>query len=111
MYLALATSPLHHTCYLAPTSTVFALTFIAPSVLSHTILIISLAKSWQHLQVEKVLGTSVVKILRRDQIFFVLAICLVNFVNVVLVLQQDQRAYRSARTRLPPLPRPRARDD
>jgi len=45
-------------------------------------------------QAEKVLGTSIVRIIRRDQILLVLAICLVNFVNIVLVLQQNQKAYR-----------------
>lgn len=61
-----------HVCYLTPSSPYFALVFISPTILHHIILVLSLYASWKHLRVERTTGTSVMLIVRRDQLLYVL---------------------------------------
>lgn len=83
-----------HACYITPSSTVLALAFLSSSVFHHVLLLLTLWAAHRHLATERVVGGSLMAVLRRDHAGYVLAICLVNFVNVVLVLQTDAPAYR-----------------
>lgn len=75
----------------------FAFSFIAPSVVHHVMLGMTLYKSYAFYQ-EKSLQSpsfaSIIPMLKRDQALWVLAICLTNFSNVVLVVQGDVFAYK-----------------
>lgn len=55
----------------------------------------TLYKSIQHIRATRAGGIrSIMHIVQRDQILFVLAICLINFANLVLVLQRSSWPYR-----------------
>ncbi|KAM0754983.1 hypothetical protein T439DRAFT_126713 [Meredithblackwellia eburnea MCA 4105] len=81
-------------CHIMPASKVFVLAFISPSVFGHVVLLITLWVSWKHLPHERAVGGSLMKTLRRDQFFYVLSICLINFLNVILVLQDAFENYK-----------------
>ncbi|GAA5891533.1 hypothetical protein JCM6882_004502 [Rhodosporidiobolus microsporus] len=82
-----------HVCYIVPTTRVFAIAFLSPTVVHHTVLLLTLFASWRHWMTEKALAASgikppsLMKCLRREHTGYVLATCLINFANVVLVLQ------------------------
>ncbi|KAI5477481.1 hypothetical protein MNV49_006327 [Pseudohyphozyma bogoriensis] len=82
------------TCFIMPSSPVFALAFLSPTAFHHLILGLTLWKCYQHASAERVVGSNVVKTLRRGHVGYVLTICLVNFANVILVLQTSSKAYR-----------------
>ncbi|KAK9899997.1 hypothetical protein P389DRAFT_6555 [Cystobasidium minutum MCA 4210] len=82
-------------CFIVPTSLLYALVFISPTIFHHIVLAMTLYKSIQHIQATRAGGVrSIMNIVQRDQIFFVLAICLINFSNLVLVLQRSSWPYR-----------------
>ena len=86
-----------HLCYLHPTSSVFALAFIAPTVFHHIILGFTLFKSYQHLSQERAIGgQSVVSVLRRDQIFYVLVSTLLVSSGPILTIRSFCRRYVSS---------------
>ncbi|GAA5882522.1 hypothetical protein JCM8547_001464, partial [Rhodosporidiobolus lusitaniae] len=95
-----STSPPLHVCYITSTTPVLAITFLSPAVVGHVVLFLTLFASWRHWATEKALADSGVKTpslmasLRMHHTGLVLAICLTNFVNVVLVLQTAARAYQ-----------------
>jgi hypothetical protein len=92
-----------HLCYLTPTTSVFSITFVSPAVFGHTVLLLTLFASWQHWSTEKALAenvssrTSLMSCLRKRHAEYVLAICLINFANVVLVVQTMVEPYKCAR--------------
>ncbi|GAA5973095.1 hypothetical protein JCM11641_006265 [Rhodosporidiobolus odoratus] len=87
-------------CYLTPTTRAFAIAFISPSLFSHTVLLLTLFASWRHWTAETALSAggnksaSLMASLRKQHAGYVLAICLINFANVVLVLQADAMSYQ-----------------
>ena len=82
-------------CFLLPTSLLYSLVFISPTIFHHIILILTLYKSIIHLRTTRAGGIkSIMNIVQRDHILFVLAICLINFANLVLVLQRRDWPYR-----------------
>lgn len=88
-------SPQIGICYLQPTSMVYALVFISPTIFHHLILVMTLYKSIKHLRATRAGGIrSIMQVVQRDQILFVLAICLINFSNLVLVLQRSSWPYK-----------------
>lgn len=62
----------NHICYLHPSSAVFSLAFISPTIFHHIILVLTLVKAYSHLKAEQLVGGSVMRVLRRDQIIYVL---------------------------------------
>lgn len=82
-------------CFLVPTSLLYALVFISPTIFHHIVLAMTLFKSIQHIRATRAGGIkSIMHVVQRDQILFVLAICLINFANLVLVLQRSSWPYR-----------------
>ena len=85
------------TCFLAPTSQLFAASFVASTVLHHAILAVTLVKTIRHVRKT---GSRLVRSLAADSIHLTLALCLANFVSVVLVLMPDDFVYKLVRGRL-----------
>ncbi|CAD6578498.1 MAG: hypothetical protein CYPHOPRED_000600 [Cyphobasidiales sp. Tagirdzhanova-0007] len=82
-------------CFIMPTSYAYALVFISPTLLHHIILGMTLYKSIKHVRMTKAAGiTSVMTVIQRDHSLYTLVICLVNFANLVLVLQGASWPYR-----------------
>lgn len=82
-------------CFIVPTNLLYSMVFISPTIFHHIILIMTLYKSILHIKATKAGGIkSIMNIVQRDQILFVLAICLINFSNLVLVLQGSSWPYR-----------------
>lgn len=95
IYLSSATPPNLSVCFIIPTSLLYALVFISPTIFHHIVLAMTLYKSIQHIRATRAGGIkSIMNIVQRDQILFVLAICLINFANLVLVLQRSSWPYR-----------------
>lgn len=84
--LALQTPKLS-SCILIPTSKIYCLVFLSPTIFHHLFLGMTLLKSIKHIRITRVVGiTSIMTIIQRDHALYTLAICLVNFSNFVLVL-------------------------
>ncbi|GAA6007193.1 hypothetical protein JCM10207_001540 [Rhodosporidiobolus poonsookiae] len=94
-----STAPLH-LCYLTRTTPAFSIAFLSPTLFGHTVLALTLFASWKHWSTERALAASGVKrpslmtSLRMEHAGYILAICLTNFANVVLVLQDAVPAYQ-----------------
>ena len=84
------------TCFLAPTSPLFAASFIASTVLHHAILAVTLVKTVRHVRAT---GSRLARSLAADSIHLTLALCLANFASVVLVLMPDDFVYKLVRRR------------
>lgn len=82
-------------CFLYPTSMFFVASFIAPSIVHHILLALTLYKAWSYFKESESTGIgSLLRALKRDQTLYVLAICLTNFTNILLVVQGDGFAYK-----------------
>lgn len=82
-------------CFTVPTTLLYSLVFISPTIFHHIVLVMTLYKSIQHIRATRAGGIySIMNVVQRDQILFVLAICLINFSNLVLVLQGSSWPYR-----------------
>lgn len=82
-------------CFIIPTNLLYSLVFISPTVFHHIILVMTLYKSILHIRTTREGGIkSIMQVVQRDQILFVLAICLINFSNMVLVFQGSSWPYR-----------------
>jgi len=94
VYLA-SQAPNLSICFNVPTSLLYSLVFISPTVFHHIVLVMTLYKSIQHIRATRAGGIKfIMHVVQRDQILFVLAICLINFANLVLVLQGSSWPYR-----------------
>lgn len=82
-----------HVCYLRPSSPMFAISFLAPSVFHHILLIIAVYRA---VATYAKSPRKLVQVLVKDQAFFVLAICLVNFASCVLVFMPDDFRFKLA---------------
>lgn len=84
------------TCFTYPRTAVFSLVFISPTIFHHILLVMTLFKSWQFLQRsgQSLTINPLLAVIRRDHILFVLAICLINFSNLVLSLQPGDFPYK-----------------
>ncbi|BGP19080.1 hypothetical protein JCM10213v2_007167 [Rhodosporidiobolus nylandii] len=89
-----------HLCYMVPTTRAFSIAFLSPCVVGHAVLLLTLLASWRHWSTEKALAASgtktpsLMKCLRREHAGYVLAMCLVNFANAILVLQAGAGPYQ-----------------
>lgn len=92
--------------------------FISPTIFHHIILAMTLFKSIKHLRITNAVGIgSIMRTIQRDHILYTLvgisaplvhlnivlilaiqAICLINFANLVLVLQHTGWPYKLVRT-------------
>ncbi|KAL8286477.1 hypothetical protein RQP46_004494 [Phenoliferia psychrophenolica] len=79
-------------CILQPSASIFALAFISPSVFHHIILGITCYYAHRHMSHESVLGGTLMRSLRTHHAFY--AVCLANFLNVILVLQSGLDEFR-----------------
>ena len=84
------------TCFTYPRTAVFSLVFISPTIFHHILLIMTLFKTWQFFKRsgQSVALNPLLAVIRRDHILFVLAICLINFSNLVLSLQPGDFPYK-----------------
>ncbi|KAK9899998.1 hypothetical protein P389DRAFT_207580 [Cystobasidium minutum MCA 4210] len=89
------TNPNFAICFTYPTSKVFCLVFLSPTILHHILLGMTLWKSAKQLATSKSVGvTPILHVIQRDHILYTLAICLINFTNFVLVLQPGAWPYK-----------------
>mgnify|MGYP001562717209 CR=1 len=74
MYLpiALSSGASFKTCYLMPSSNIFALAFISPSIFHHIVLALTCWIAWKHLPHERAVGGQLMAKLRTHQAFYVL---------------------------------------
>lgn len=84
------------TCFLAPTSSLFAASFVASTVIHHAILAVTLVKTVRHVRAT---GSRLLRSLAADSVHLCLALCLSNFVSVVLVLMPSDFIYKLVRRR------------
>lgn len=84
------------TCFTYPTTAVFSLVFISPVVFHHILLGMTLWKSAEYIKRsgQGVGLNPILHVIRRDHILFTLAICLINFTNLVLSLQPGSFPYK-----------------
>lgn len=84
------------TCFTYPTTAVFSLVFISPVIFHHILLGLTLWQSAQYLRRsgDSISTNPILHVIRRDHIAYTLAICLINFTNLVLVLQPGAFAYK-----------------
>lgn len=89
------TNPNFAICFTYPTTAVFCLVFLSPTIFHHILLVLTLWKSVRQLQSSKSVGiTPILHVIQRDHILYTLSICLVNFTNFVLVLQPGAWPYK-----------------
>ncbi|KAK4701614.1 hypothetical protein P7C70_g4613, partial [Phenoliferia sp. Uapishka_3] len=109
--ISMASGSSFHACYLIPSSTIFVLAFVSPSIFHHIVLVSTCWIAWKHLAGDRRTGSNLMKKarlfdpkpnvvlplkrvvrlqLRAAQVFYVLAVCLTNFLNVILVLQPHE---------------------
>ncbi|GAA99983.1 hypothetical protein E5Q_06686 [Mixia osmundae IAM 14324] len=85
-------------CIPYPTSSIFLLAFIAPTILHHTHLVLIAWRAFTHFHHTETLGISagrrLMQSIRQHAIVLTLAICLVNFANLVLCAQPNPFAYK-----------------
>jgi len=94
IYLA-SRSPNLSICFNVPMSPLYSLVFISPTIFQLIVLGMTLYNSFQHIRATRKGGIKpIMHVVQRDQIFFILAICLINFANLVLVLQGSSWPYR-----------------
>jgi hypothetical protein len=94
------------TCFTYPTTAVFSLVFISPVVFHHILLGMTLWKSAEYIKRsgQGVGLNPILHVIRRDHILFTLAICLINFTNLVLSLQPGSFPYKLVRNGSPVRP-------
>lgn len=81
-------------CFIMPTSLLYAIVFISPTIFHHIILAMTLFKSIKHLRITNAVGIgSIMRTIQRDHILYTLVGIYAPLFNLELVLIRHSRLF------------------